>query len=253
MRFGDPQLLISAHIYTLLNLPNVGLINDLQDLRFLYDRVETEIRSLDCLGLPTTNYGPILVPVLMEKFPSELKLMISRKYSNKKFRNIKNTLVVYKEELKAREKVFIKITSENSNSKQLYSALNLFNSGKHNSHSKQEKPHEKSSKRKFPHDKQKQLSNDEHKFVKSMCIFCRRNHKTKFCDIVTKPEIRKEILVKERHCFICTKKGYSAKHCRNTMNVLSAVGVTMLLFVFSKIETLVILCNLKKTIVPLLI
>ena len=108
MRFGDPQLLISAHIYTLLNLPNVGLINDLQDLRFLYDRVETEIRILDCLGLPTTNYGPILVPVLMEKFPSELKLMISRKYSNKKFWNIKNTSVVYKEELKAREKVFYK-------------------------------------------------------------------------------------------------------------------------------------------------
>ena len=105
--------------------------------------------------------------------------MISRKYSNKKFWNIKNILVVYKEELKARVKVFIKIYSENSNSKQLYSALNLFNSGKHNSHSKQEKPHEKSYKRKFSHDKQKQLSNDEHKFVKSMCIFCRRNHKTK--------------------------------------------------------------------------
>ena len=39
MRFGNPQLLISAHIYTLLNLPNVCLINDLQELRFLHDRV----------------------------------------------------------------------------------------------------------------------------------------------------------------------------------------------------------------------
>ena len=72
----------------------------------------------------------MLVPVLMEKIPSELKLMIPRKCS--------------KEELEAQE-VFIKITSENSDSKQPYSALNLFSSGKHNSHSKQEKPHEESS------------------------------------------------------------------------------------------------------------
>ena len=79
-RFGDPRLLISAHIGNLLNLSNVPSINDLQELRLLCDRVETEIRSLDSLGLPARNYGPLLVPVLMEKIPSELKLMISKKY-----------------------------------------------------------------------------------------------------------------------------------------------------------------------------
>ena len=45
----------------MLHLPNVWSINGLQELRFLYDRVETEVRSL---GLPTTNYGPMLVPAL---------------------------------------------------------------------------------------------------------------------------------------------------------------------------------------------
>ena len=57
-----------------------------------------------------------------------------------------------------------------------------------------------------------------------MCIFCHRNHKTKFCDIITKPEIRKEILFKERHCFICMKKGHSAKQCRNTMKCFNCSG-----------------------------
>ena len=107
-RFGDPRLLISAHIGNLLNLSNVPSINDLQELRLLCDRVETEIRSLDSLGLPARNYGPLLVPVLMEKIPSELKLMISRKCSNKELWNVKNILVVYKEELEAREKSFFK-------------------------------------------------------------------------------------------------------------------------------------------------
>ena len=59
----------------------------------------------------------MLVPVLMGKIPPELKLMISRKCSNKELWNSKNILVVYKEELEAREKVFIKITSENTDSK----------------------------------------------------------------------------------------------------------------------------------------
>ena len=107
-RFGDPRLLISAHMGNLLNLSNVPSINDLQELRLLCDRVETEIRSLDSLGLPARNYGPLLVPVLMEKIPSELKLMISRKCSNKELWNVKNILVVYKEELEAREKSFFK-------------------------------------------------------------------------------------------------------------------------------------------------
>ena len=50
----------------------------------------------------------MLVPVLMEKIPSELKLMISRKCSNKELWNVENILVVYKEELEAREKSFFK-------------------------------------------------------------------------------------------------------------------------------------------------
>ena len=81
--------------------------------------------------------------------------------------------------LESAENFFIKIASENSDSKEPHSALNLFSSSKHNSHSKQEKPHEKSSKKKFSHDKQEHLFNDKHEFVKNMCIFCRRNHKIK--------------------------------------------------------------------------
>ena len=32
------------------------------------------------------------------------------------------------------------------------------------------------------------------------CIFCRQKHKTKFCDMIAKPEIRKETLFQERRC-----------------------------------------------------
>ena len=82
--------------------------------------------------------------------------------------------------MKAREKVFIKISSENSDSKEPYSALSLFSSGNHNSHSKQEKPYEKSSKKEFTKHKQEQLSNDEHEFVKSMYLLSSKSEKQNF-------------------------------------------------------------------------
>ena len=89
---------------------------DLQELRFLYDRVETEVRSLDYLGVPATNYGPMLAPALMEKSCwkkqekalSELKLMISRKCSNKELWNIKNILVVLQRRVESAGKRFYK-------------------------------------------------------------------------------------------------------------------------------------------------
>ena len=61
--------------------------------RFSYDRVETEVRSLDCLGPKTANYGLMLVPVLMEKIPSQLKLMISRECSSEELWNINLAVV----------------------------------------------------------------------------------------------------------------------------------------------------------------
>ena len=64
----------------------------------------------------------MIVPVLMEKIPSERKLNDFKKCSNKELWNIKNILVVYKEELEAWEKLFVKITRD---PKESYSALNI--------------------------------------------------------------------------------------------------------------------------------
>ena len=60
----------------------------------------------------------MLAPMLMGKTASELQLMISRKCSNKELWNIKNILVVYKEELEGRknflQKELVKILIQNN-------------------------------------------------------------------------------------------------------------------------------------------
>ena len=47
-------------------------------LRRLYDKVESHIRSLSSLGVNSESYWSLLSPVLLQKLPPELRLIIGR-------------------------------------------------------------------------------------------------------------------------------------------------------------------------------
>ena len=64
----------------LLNLDVVKFISDLKGLCTLNDEVETQFKSMDNLGLQKNQYGPMLIPVLMNKLPEEFKIIISREF-----------------------------------------------------------------------------------------------------------------------------------------------------------------------------
>ena len=44
-------------------------------LRKLYDKVETNVRSLNASGVASDSYGSILFSVLITKLPNELRLL----------------------------------------------------------------------------------------------------------------------------------------------------------------------------------
>ena len=48
-----------------------------------------------------------------------------------------------------------------------------------------------------------------------LCIFCRRSHKSFSCDIVTKPEVRKNIKNLKRW-FKCLKQGHLKSECKKS-------------------------------------
>ena len=81
----------------LLSLEKNHSIYDIKGLRRVYDEVETQVRSLNCLGLEAANYGPMYIPVLFGKLPDELKLIISRQ-SGKNVWGIKIILNAFKTE-----------------------------------------------------------------------------------------------------------------------------------------------------------
>ena len=63
----------------LLNMIKVGNIEDLKGLRQLHNKVEGHMRGLKSLEVDSKSYGSLLIPVLLEKLPKELRLEATRK------------------------------------------------------------------------------------------------------------------------------------------------------------------------------
>ncbi|GFT71577.1 reverse transcriptase domain-containing protein [Trichonephila clavipes] len=81
-------MLINAHLSNLLNLTPVRNPTDIVGLRNLYDRVETQIRSLESLGIKGESYSNLLTPILLKQIPSELILEFNRSQNDEgEFRN----------------------------------------------------------------------------------------------------------------------------------------------------------------------
>ena len=92
---------------SLYKLKEVDTVHDIQKVRNLYDKIESNIRGLMGLGINKEQCGPMLIPLLMGKIPSEFRLMISRKFE-KGTRDINGLLEIFRTELEARKhrKVF---------------------------------------------------------------------------------------------------------------------------------------------------
>ncbi|GFX33585.1 uncharacterized protein TNCV_1932521 [Trichonephila clavipes] len=84
-RFGNKNMLINAHLSNLLNLTPVRNTTDIVGLRNLYDRAETQIRSLESLGVKGESYSNLLTPILLKQIPSELVLEFNRSQRTKGF------------------------------------------------------------------------------------------------------------------------------------------------------------------------
>ena len=105
-RFGDKEKSIAAHMDSLMSLESVASDHHTVELRHLYDKTESSIRSLTALGVTVDSYGALLTPIFIAKLPSELRLNIARKVPQSEWKMAK-ILEVFQEELEARERAAI--------------------------------------------------------------------------------------------------------------------------------------------------
>ena len=70
-RFGKQQKTTHAAMQALIKLPAPS--SKVSSLRNFYDKMETYIRSLEAMGQCQESYGNLLVPVVLEKMPGEIR------------------------------------------------------------------------------------------------------------------------------------------------------------------------------------
>ena len=94
---------MSNHMEVLLKLPIVSSVHGTKKLCDVHDNIEINIQSLKAFGIESESFVNLLVPVVMEKIPSELRLIISCKFGNEETWNF--DVKCTESELEARKKV----------------------------------------------------------------------------------------------------------------------------------------------------
>ena len=191
-RFGNKQLIINKHMEQLLNSDGVTSQHDVKGLRHLYDVIETNVRSLDSLGVKAESYGSLLSSVLMNKLPSELRLIASRRFADTDSWEFSALLKVIEEEVQARERSATRATHENRRPKECPTGAALFV--------------------------------DTASPISPQCCFCRQGHPSQDCRTVTGVDSRREVLRKTGRCYICLGRGHVSRNCRSRIKCLSCRG-----------------------------
>ena len=101
-RYGNKQAIVSTHMENLANLRVVSSDANVTGLRKLFDERESSVRSLESLGVEANSYGSLLVPIIMNRLPHQLKLVTSRNLSSDLW-DLTELLKIMKLEITARE------------------------------------------------------------------------------------------------------------------------------------------------------
>jgi hypothetical protein len=88
---------------SLLKLPQLRSSTDTKGLRRLYDQIEAHVRGLKSLDVPDTEYGALLLPILIGKIPDEIRTLLGRKMTGETW-NLNTLLENFREELENRER-----------------------------------------------------------------------------------------------------------------------------------------------------
>ena len=161
----------------LIKLAPVKSSAKLDKLRFLCEKIEGVVRSLQSLEISADMYGTFLSPVLLSKIAEDLRVLLSRKLEKDAW-DLNEVITVFKGELILREKcaciptAMTKTTDrksgEKSNFKPPYQKYNLGTVST--------------------------LYNSKEGQPKIFCCFCKRGHESNHCTAVTDLGARKRIL-----------------------------------------------------------
>ncbi|XP_046864671.1 uncharacterized protein LOC124459195 [Xenia sp. Carnegie-2017] len=138
------------------------------------------------------QYGSMLIPIIMTKLPSDIRLQIARKSSGDVWK-IDELLDTIKTEIEARE-----ISEGVQSSPQPQHGK--YSGGQHQTP-------------RIPTVNAFSTQNTSGKHIQ--CVYCKEPHFSASCDRVTDVNDRKSILRRDNRCFVCLRIGHLSKNCES--------------------------------------
>ena len=176
----------------LVKLSPVASDEDLRCLRQLYDQVDSHVRALQALGIDKDSYGKLLVPLLLEKIPMELHLIISRNIDTSEW-DLETLLLT----------VILKSESISKTPK------------------KQHQNPQFKGRKNIPGTTAALVSPTEKPVS---CTYCRKEHPSAHCTTITDINARKTLLRQQGWCYICLRRNHLAKTCCSNVTCHSCSG-----------------------------
>jgi hypothetical protein len=82
-RYGRKSKVVAAYMRALYNLPKPEA--NLKGLHGFYDQVESYVRGLESLEKPPDTYGDLLVCILLDKLPADVRKNVARQNDKDEF------------------------------------------------------------------------------------------------------------------------------------------------------------------------
>ncbi|XP_060596649.1 uncharacterized protein LOC132750656 [Ruditapes philippinarum] len=188
-RFGQTHKVVNAYMQGLLDLPRPT--SQLSSLRPFQEKMEAYIRGLQSLGQGHESFGNLLIPVILEKLPAEIKRNMTRDHGGSEWRL---------PELRRALKKEINIIDSGQPTQTTYEHLATA------SFLTSTRPTQK--KKSLKHIQEVQIPQ------RPQCPFCSEKHFANDCKNIINPRERKAIIHRKKQCFNCLGKHLVAS-CRS--------------------------------------
>ncbi len=181
-RYGSEPKIIAAYMRALYNLPKPA--GSLHHLRSFYDSLEANIRGLEALGKPPDTYGDLLVCILLDKLPPDLRRNIARQHEQDEW-----TLEQLRKALRGEIRV-----------------LEAGQSTQYTPYNKHHSPHQNSA---------AMFNGVTEGNRHPSCPFCNGEHFPNQCSKYSSVEDRLKIVMQKRLCSNCLRSGHLKNDCRS--------------------------------------